>query len=207
MTTQPHERFVFSTELDATEEKLTIKLASQGNEILKLKEQLRQTNRVLLELKQQHERQQTTIDGLELVHDEERILAPAAGDDRHRSIVRAFRAACYVTGADYEAFLSKRRNQPLPLARHLAWTWLYRQGFTLAEIGRASKRDHTTVLHGIRWMDNISAAIRAPLSSIDTWAQANETGEEPPSKYQRCRLSLSKGKGGVDLDRDLVPPP
>lgn len=89
------------------------------------------------------------------------------------SVVRAFRAiSCRKTGPDgvsivdvekvvaevtarrglaREAVLSRCRATELVLARHeIWWSLRMRYGLPFSVIGRVFKRDHTTILHGVR---------------------------------------------------------
>ena len=53
------------------------------------------------------------------------------------------------SGLDAKQILGKRREVPLCEARWACWLVMRAHGLTLQEIGRAFRRDHGTVIHGL----------------------------------------------------------
>lgn len=56
-----------------------------------------------------------------------------------------------LTGIAVKDLLGKSRLRRIAHARFLIWFIASRQGLTLQQIARAFDRDHTTILHGIRF--------------------------------------------------------
>jgi hypothetical protein len=83
---------------------------------------------------------------------------------------QAVHAACYLTGADVEQFQTNTHRTPYPEVRRLVWTWLARQGMTITQLGRLSRRDHTTVLYGLRRAQNMQTAMTAGPELLAQWA-------------------------------------
>lgn len=54
------------------------------------------------------------------------------------------------TGIPVGVLTGENRAKYIAHARQLAYYIAHREGFTLPEIGRVFRRDHTTVLHGVR---------------------------------------------------------
>jgi chromosomal replication initiator protein len=80
---------------------------------------------------------------------------PAAADDPAPSVLAIQDAVCVVLHLSRDDLLSPSRAPDVTRARHLAM-YLTRQltGLSLADIARSFQRDHSTVLHAIRRVDN-----------------------------------------------------
>jgi chromosomal replication initiation ATPase DnaA len=55
-----------------------------------------------------------------------------------------------VSGISQKEILGRRRIPPVVQARHHLFVNLWREGYSIAEIGRILHRDHTTVRSGMR---------------------------------------------------------
>ena len=60
------------------------------------------------------------------------------------------RQVCTETGASYAAIMSSNRAAHLCRIREVIYYMAYREGFSLPQIGRVFRRDHTTILSGLR---------------------------------------------------------
>lgn len=69
---------------------------------------------------------------------------------RRDSVRRVVEAIATRTGIPAVRIVSQSRNQACVAARHWAFFELQQAGFSLTQIGRMFKKDHTTILHGIR---------------------------------------------------------
>ena len=80
---------------------------------------------------------------------------PARRPSDHPSVPAIQDAVCTVTGLSQQELLSSSRAVPITRARHLAM-YLTREltALSLAEIARSFDRDHSTVLHAVRRVEN-----------------------------------------------------
>lgn len=69
-----------------------------------------------------------------------------------------FNHAEYVTGYSRHEICGSRGDRDLISARQAVMAELHRRGFSYSQIGRAMKRDHTTVIHGVRAIREKAAA-------------------------------------------------
>lgn len=79
----------------------------------------------------------------------QRVLTPRAWEDQ----VLAQVARAYVVD-DVEQLRGRSRDAHLTEARHVAWWILHTGGWSLPAIGELMHRDHTSVLHGVRRVEN-----------------------------------------------------
>ena len=79
------------------------------------------------------------------------------------------------TGIPMAVLVGENRAKHIAHARQLAYYIAHREGFTLPEIGRVFRRDHTTVLHGVR-QESIR---RGELQSESAISAASLTGGHP----------------------------
>lgn len=122
--------------------------------------------------------------------------APAAGTREKPTLEEIQDAVCSVYGVGREELLSPRRSPRIAHARQLAM-YLAREltGLSLSEIARAFDRNHTTVLHAIRAVDDrlepgseAMAAVHKVCTSLGTVLPAAvadaPTGAPSPSDPQ-----------------------
>lgn len=69
---------------------------------------------------------------------------------RRDSVRRVVEAISERTGIPAVRIVSMSRNVAVVAARHWAFYELQQAGFSLSQMGRMFKKDHTTILHGIR---------------------------------------------------------
>lgn len=63
-------------------------------------------------------------------------------------------------GTTVAAIMGERRDTATVQARWTIWRWLHDDGFSLAQIGRWTNRDHTSVIHGLRRLREIECGRR-----------------------------------------------
>lgn len=66
------------------------------------------------------------------------------------SIRQITREACAATGQPIPDIMGKSRKAALCRVRERIWLQAHEAGFSSVQIGRVFKRDHTSILHGIR---------------------------------------------------------
>lgn len=66
------------------------------------------------------------------------------------SIRQITREACAATGQPIPDIMGKSRKAVLCRVRERIWLQAHEAGFSSVQIGRVFKRDHTSILHGIR---------------------------------------------------------
>lgn len=66
------------------------------------------------------------------------------------SIREMTRETCAATGQPIPEVMGKSRRAELCRIRERIWLRAYEAGFSSVQIGRVFKRDHTSILHGIR---------------------------------------------------------
>lgn len=69
---------------------------------------------------------------------------------RRESVKRVVEAISEQTGIPAARIVSMSRNKAVVAARHRAFFELQQAGFSLTQMGRMFKKDHTTILHGVR---------------------------------------------------------
>jgi chromosomal replication initiation ATPase DnaA len=74
--------------------------------------------------------------------------------------------ACELWGVDIVDLCSENKKIPLPWARFYCFLRLDEIGCTQMDIGRIFRRDHTTVIHGIRKAKDLIETGHEPFSSI-----------------------------------------
>jgi hypothetical protein len=128
----------------------------------------------------------------------ERRAAAAATIHRSPTTSAAQRARAAVTavssrtGVPVEEIFGRKRVPAVASARHEA-IWRVRRvtNWPLPRIGRYfAERDHTTILHSIRRMEDRVArdpAIRAYMTSIERQCSREERTSEPATASPRCR--------------------
>lgn len=80
----------------------------------------------------------------------------------HISIREMTRQACAETGQPIPEIMGKSRKAELCRVRERIWLRAHEAGFSSAQIGRVFKRDHTSILHGIRNARQDTSAENAP---------------------------------------------
>lgn len=75
------------------------------------------------------------------------VLSRDAISPRYDEVVRSVAAA---SGISIATIKGHRRTPTAAAARHLVWGILYREGYSYSQIARASTRDHTSIMHGVR---------------------------------------------------------
>ena len=59
-----------------------------------------------------------------------------------------------LTGIHADLILGKRRFAPVAQARMLVYYLLVKRGHTWSDVGRVMERDHGSVIHGVRQIEN-----------------------------------------------------
>ena len=80
------------------------------------------------------------------------------------------------TGISWLRIIGGQQARPVVRARWLAMHMLYERGYSLAEIGRRLRKDHTTVMHARdAWPRFIADPANAELAEIERecWSQFN----------------------------------
>lgn len=106
------------------------------------------------------------------------VVAPPSGP----LICEILDIVARVTGVSAQEMISPRRQRPTPEARHLAF-WLLvkvRADLSLPAIGRAMKRDHTTIMYGRdRIEENLASEPFAGWLAHDAIVQLMKSGGTP----------------------------
>ena len=71
----------------------------------------------------------------------------ARGRDRARLLAEAIGA---ISDVNPEEILGRRRFKAIVVARHQLFVDLWRDGYSIADVGRILGFDHTSVIHGLR---------------------------------------------------------
>ena len=66
------------------------------------------------------------------------------------TIIEAMNSAARSHGVDFQALLGPARHSELVAARWEGWANAHAAGHAFAAIARATGRDHTSVMHGVR---------------------------------------------------------
>lgn len=58
---------------------------------------------------------------------------------------------CETSNSNIEDFIGRRRDREICSYRHIFWYYMHKyQGFGFYKLSKQSKRNHSTVIHGIR---------------------------------------------------------
>ena len=95
-------------------------------------------------------------------------------------IDKIFEDACNLWGIEMTDLFSEDRHIPIPWARFFCYHKLYDLGMTCTDMARLFKRDHSTVLSGIKKAKNLIETGNEPFSSI--WNKSTF----PPESCDKC---------------------
>ena len=89
-----------------------------------------------------------TVQSHDFLTDADRAAIANIGN---RATVREIaRQVCAETGTSYAAVMSSNRAAYLCRVREVIYYMAHREGFSLPQIARVFRRDHTTILSGLR---------------------------------------------------------
>jgi chromosomal replication initiator protein len=98
---------------------------------------------------------------------------------------RVLRAVAAEFGCTLEDLLGEGRPAEIALARHAAMALGRRVlGYSLPKLGRLLRRDHTTVLYGIRRIDALSADDPGFAARMDGMAAAIRAAQQQEGRRQ-----------------------